>query len=195
MTACPIVICIAALALAAPVPAPKPVPGYPTLQEVEAAFGQKYNKQAPRVLGKRCGDPVLSFSGWVLRTEAETERNTHFYWIWKAKGLEVLFEREVMVAAWFNNEGADGHKRYGGELPGGLTFWDDEAAVVAKLGKPDADEVIEYERPPRDDGVVEIHMEYNYPDKGLEVAFRRPVGGKWRIHCIELQPVKKPEKP
>ncbi len=96
MSAGAMVVYAAALILpTAPVPLAKPVPGYPSLAEVRAAFGQKYSTRQVRTLGQHCGNPEMSFTVWAAENPKRV-LGPHFHWAWKPTDSQVVRVRSPL---------------------------------------------------------------------------------------------------
>jgi hypothetical protein len=168
-------------------PAPKDSPR-PTVELLKAAMGKSHLGKEVRAIGRQLGeDPVIRYCAWSLDPAHDRGReDTCFYLIWKSKGIDVLFNDSKLAAVSLFNEGADGHKRYRGELPEGLSFDDDRQAIEKKLGKPtDVTELPARKVLGKGPEVEEVWLEYG---NGLDISMQRPPGGKWAIHYISLQP-------
>ena len=182
------------LGLLAPVPQPKLAnPNAPTPAEIRAGFGQKYTHFAPRKLGRRLGSPELLFDTWIGPLESKQEHSTCFYWVWRNKGLNVLFADEKMDTVWLYNDGVEDHKRYGGALPEGLTFDDTLEVALKKLGPPEV-ENSELDRADKTGtAVIGVETSYGYPGKGLEVVFYKPIEGEPKMINVQMFAPTKPK--
>jgi hypothetical protein len=168
--------------VAAPVPKDTP---RPTVETLKAAMGKSHLGKEVRAIGRQLGEyPVIKYRAWSLDPAHDRGGDdTGFYLIWKSKGIEMHFTDGKLTAIWLYNEGADGNKRYRGELPSGLSFDDDREVVEKKLGKPA--EVTELPaRSVMGKDVEEVWLGY---EAGLDLSLRRPPGGRWAIHYISFQ--------
>ncbi len=182
--------CLAALA--APVPKEPP---QPTVAVLRQAIGKSHLGKEVRAIGRHLGeDPVIKYNAWSGDPKRDNGgEDTGFYLLWKSKGLDMAFENGKLKTIWLFNEGADEHKRYSGELPGGVSFDDDRVAVEKKLGKPD--EVTELGvRKVLGKGpeIEEIWLDYT---KGPSISMRRPANSeKWTVHYIAFHSVDEDRK-
>jgi hypothetical protein len=165
-------------------PAPKEAPR-PAVEALKQALGKSHLGKEVRAIGRQLGeDPVIKYGAWSLDPKYEKgQEDTKFYLLWKSKGIDMHFYKGNLTAIWLFNEGADEHKRYRGELPGGLSFEDDRKAIEKKLGKPT--DVMEIG--PREVAGKEVEdLFLDFPD-GLHILLRKPAGGQWAIHYISFQ--------
>src|SRR5690349_5140030 len=115
-----------ATAIVVAAPAPKGSPR-PSVAALRAAIGKSHLGKEVRVIGRQLGEaPVIKYSMWGDELDSERE-DPAFDLIWKSKGIDMSFFKGNVTAVFLYNEGADDHKRYGGELPEGLSFDDDRA--------------------------------------------------------------------
>jgi hypothetical protein len=168
-------------------PAPNDSPR-PTVAVLTAAMGKSHLGKEVRAVGRQLGeDPVIRYCAWSLDPAHDRGREDRcFYLTWKSKGIDMQFTDGKLIALWLFNAGADGHKRYRGELPLGLSFDDGREAIEKKLGKPM--EVTEIPlRSWMGKKVEDLLLAFR---DGWVVMLRRPAGGQWAIHSISLQPAR-----
>jgi hypothetical protein len=178
-----LVLLFATSTIAAPAPKEPPRPNVATLR---LAQGKSHLGKEVRAIGRAMGeDPVIHYALWNQEVPEDTEE-THFYLKWKGKGLELCFSLGNFHTAWMFNDKVEGFRRYVGELPEGLSFDDDLAAVEKTLGKPEA--VL---RDPLEDEPgkkAEVKIDNIYKKKGVCVRFRKSVKGDTVITAIALFP-------
>jgi hypothetical protein len=128
--------------------------------------------------------PTISYHYWLHPT-GDTQV-TSFDLIWKDQGLDVRVEEDRITAVWLYNEGADGRSRYVGELPYKLSFDDTLDDVDKKVGP--LRNSLRAERKENNGMITEVQdFFYRRGNTDIIIEFRRPQGGRQRIHSISLQ--------
>lgn len=170
--------------LAAAAPVPKE-PLRPSAKALRDAIGKSHLSKELRAVGRAMGaDPVIRYALWNQEVPENAEE-THFYLSWKAKGLELCFERNTLHTVWVHNEQSEGFKRFVGELPEGLNFTNTPAAVEKSLGKPE--KVLETPASNENGKAVPARTDWLFKQKGLCVSFTG-TGDKRLVLAIALFP-------
>lgn len=149
---------------AAPVPKDKPkvTPAF-----LAGLIGKGHLSIELHDLRDALGTPPVALYARPIATDAQA-----FYHRWADKGVDLSFDTEGRVTVVYLFAGELGaqkgkYKRYAGDLPAGLTFADDMAAVRKKLGDPDDTHQGVAETPDHN----RLDCGWAYPAKGLRVAF------------------------
>lgn len=78
----------------------------------------------------------------AYRVEKLEPGDAEYYYSYPGRGLEIHFDanHRVEFAVLLNEKAFAPYKKYPGSLPKKLTFADNEAAIIKKLGKPESTE-------------------------------------------------------
>ena len=186
----PFVAVAAALAVVAVMAAAAPIPktAKPSAVALQASLGQPPVSPEVKTVATALGSrPTFSYAYWD--GTHTSVKSTLFYLTWKDRGIDLSIEDNRVTAAWLYNQDADGHARYVGELPDGLTFDDNLDAVAKKLGPADEEPAIAERRTTT--GTTYELVIGSYRKGTVDVQFHRPKGDRERIHAIALHATEK----
>lgn len=176
--------------LAPALPVPKNVAPTPRYATVQSLFGKAHVGKEVRAVCRQLGEhPVIVYARLVGRGFWDPARDDGkdddmFFLDWKAKGFALTVTHGKVVAVRLYGKDDDGYGRYPGELPGGLHFADDPAAVERKLGKPEDSAEMKGVR--EVGGRPQDEFWCLYKTKGYWITFRRLRGDPYQIRSIDI---------
>src|SRR5579862_6608692 len=88
-------------------------------------------------LGRKQNDPLLARVTMEIGAPLRRVVEHLTYLDYRAEGISMIFDKESYLEAVFLfSEGYEGYVGFRGQLPGGVRFGQDSAAVCEKLGEP-----------------------------------------------------------